>query len=221
MKIRLNESDLRYMIKEVLDELMMNELTLSEPREGAEPVCMFVGRFQPFTNGHLACAQYVRKELGMKTFILPTHGNGKQEKPIMGPVQDKMLEKVRSAHSDLIAGVEYGFGAKIDSNVELIRNLGYEPVAWITGSDHEAAYKMMVERYGKELKLDPNFRMVILGRDPEDTGVAGVSATKVRDAIMAGNKEEFARMMPNELLDMFEDFRNCLANMQVKPNKRS
>lgn len=213
MKIQLTENDIRYIIKEVLDELMMNEanLVLSEPKEGAEPVCMFVGRFQPFTNGHLACIQSVMHDKGIKTFILPTHGNGKPEKPIMGDVQDKMLAKVREAHQDLIAGVEYGFGAKIDSNVELIRKHGFEPVAWITGSDHEAAYRNMIMRYGKELKLNPDFDMIILGRDPEDTGVAGVSATKVREAIVTGNEKEFNRMMPEELHDMFNEFRDILA----------
>lgn len=211
MKIQLTESDLRYMVMEVINELMMNEIELSEPVKDGEPVCIFVGRFQPFTKGHLACIESVMKNKGIKTFILTSKGNGKPEKPIVGDVQMEMLNRIKDSHSDIIAGIDFGRGADICANAAKIRNeYGYEPVAWITGSDHEAAYKTMIMRYGKELKLSPNFDMIILGRDPEDSGVAGVSATKVRDAIINGNEREFDRMVPEELHDMFNQFRDSM-----------
>ena len=52
--------------------------------------------------------------------------------------------------------------------------------------------------------------MTILDRDPDADDVTGVSASKVREAIAAGDKKEFSRMMPKELYDLYDGFRSML-----------
>ena len=194
---------------EVISELL-TEIEVSDPVEG-ERVNMFVGRFQPFTLGHLECLAAVKRQKGIRTFILTSMGNGKPEKPIMGDLQMEMLNRIKEAHSDIIAGIDFGRGADICANVAKIRReYGMEPVSWITGSDHEAAYTNMVNRYGQQSNLNRDFDMIILNRDPDSEGVAGISATRVRQAIIDGNEKEFDRMMPDELHNLFGDFRSVL-----------
>lgn len=221
MKIRLTESDISYMVMEalsqilnetIMDEGILRELEISEPSEGAEPVNIMVGRFQPFTIGHLECLYQAKQKTGCKTIIFASKGdpNPKKNKPIYGELQDEMLDRIKANHSDVIADIVYGNGAAIDKNVAIARSMGFEPVSWVTGQDHEAAYWNMVVRYGKELQLNPDFKMTILDRDPDADDVTGVSASKVREAIVAGDKKEFSRMMPKELYDLYDGFRSML-----------
>lgn len=217
MKIRITESDIHMMVmeavKRVLNESMLGEdITVSKPKKGAEPVNIMVGRFQPFTNGHIECLKQAMQKTGCKSIIFVSHGdpNPKKNKPIYGELQDEMLNRVKNAHSDVIADIVYGNGAAIDKNVAIAREKGYEPISWVTGQDHEAAYEGMVVRYGKQINLNPNFKMTILDRDPDADDVTGVSATKVREAIINGDQEMFASMVPNELQDLFDAFRQML-----------
>ena len=196
----------------IVDEGILRELEISKPLEGAEPVNIMVGRFQPFTIGHLECLYQAKKKNGCKTIIFASKGdpNPKKNKPIYGELQDEMLDRIKANHSNVIADIVYGNGAAIDKNVAIARSKGYEPISWVTGQDHEAAYWNMVERYGKEIGLNPNFKMVILDRDPDSDNITGVSATRVREAIISGNKKEFLRMMPEELHDLYDGFRSML-----------
>ena len=221
MKIRLTESDISYMVMEavsqilketIMDEGVLRELEISEPSEGAEPVNIMVGRFQPFTIGHLECLRQAKQKTGCKTLIFASKGdpNPKKNKPIYGELQDEMLDRIKMNHPDIIADIVYGNGAAIDRNVAMARSRGYEPVSWVTGQDHEAPYWTMVTRYGRDINLYPKFKMTILDRDPDADDVTGVSATKVREAIMSGDRNAFSRMVPKELHDLYDGFSEML-----------
>ncbi len=217
MRIRLTESDLHMMvmetIKRVLKENVFDEAVMvSEPKEGAVPVNIMVGRFQPFTIGHLECLKQAAQKTGRKTMVFVSKGSPdpKKNKPIYGDVQDEMISRIKNGYSDIIADIVYGNGAAIDINVARARLNGYEPISWVTGKDHETAYRNMVKIYGEQLKLRPDFEVTILDRDPDSDDVTGVSATKVREAILNGNKKEFLRMVPAELHDMYDAFREIL-----------
>lgn len=152
-----------------------------------------IGRFQPFTKGHMKCVEAAYKELGVPTVVCMI--NVKDEKvdekhpfptslilPLYNDafVGDKMIEKFVLVKSANI--VEIG---------ETLHNEGYEIVSWTCGTDRVDSYSRMAEKYAEISHLSPNFKMIEIKRSDED-----ISATKVRQALADNDKKTFDKMTP-------------------------
>ena len=120
-----------------------------------EKVNIIIGRFQPFTLGHLKCAQEAQKKLGVKTVLLVINTVKQDERhPFLTKQIDKILDKMCKEEPSL-AGYVLVKNANIVDNIEILRESGYEPISWTCGTDRYDAYDTMVKK-ATYMKLVPN-----------------------------------------------------------------
>lgn len=154
-------------------------------------VNMIIGRFQPFTLGHLKCAEYAYKVKGVPSVICCIDTTKADErhpfltKDIM-PYMEKMARDERT-----IAGVVTVKNADIVKMADAVRAAGFEPVSWSCGTDRIDSYTTMAERYKDMAGLPDDFEVIEIPRTDED-----ISATRVRNAIKDDDQELFNKMTP-------------------------
>ena len=174
-----------------------------------------VGRFQPFTKGHLRMPEAGMKENGLGCVICMVK-NKKQDSrhPFTDDIIQKEMNIIIENEKSIIDTI-YITSADIKQISEECHNKGYEPKLWITGSDRYQSYNSMIngisKKTGKSYKemysLDDDFSCLEVNRTDED-----ISATKVRNALKNDNKSIYDKMMPE-----------CVVNnddMCLNPNKK-
>lgn len=156
---------------EVYEEEHATEAALAESfdPDSKKWVSMFVGRFQPFTLGHVKCVKKLRDEFGVPVLIcaIPvTEEKSDKEHPFYGELQDKMYENLRDGLNEqfpgLIADVTYVPNAYIGNLVDTAKNLGFQPIGWGCGTDR---YEIKTPRKRKKKETDSDY--VISGYKPQ------------------------------------------------------
>ena len=186
------------------DEYMQAELCEGIELNG-NSVNIMVGRFQPFTLGHLKCLKSIKETLGVPTLLCVIPGNGDDKHPFMGDIQDEMYEKLKVANPDLIADVCYVKNAFLEAWVLAAKERDLEPVSWTCGTDRFAAYESMAQKHGQKYGLSPEFKVYCLDRADDN-----ISATNVRECLVNGDKEGFTRQMPECLWGMYDEMRQAM-----------
>jgi hypothetical protein len=74
--------------------------------------------------------------------------------------------------------------------IDALRPL-YEPVLWGTGSDRLKDYERQISKYGPEANVLKEFQPYEVKRTGKN-----ISATKVREAILEDNQNEFKKLTP-------------------------
>lgn len=158
-----------------------------------EKVNVIVGRFQPFTLGHIKGAEYVLKEYKLRTvFCIVETPESKLDKKHPFP-SDLIVRNNQDCKGEWFAGMFPIRNADIGKIAQVCRDHNFEPVMWTCGSDRVEAYKKQAcEKYINMYNLDPDFKVVEIPRTDDD-----ISATKVRQAIKAGDKKTYEKMMPS------------------------
>lgn len=149
------------------------------------PVVISPGRFNPPHLGHkLMIDELIQlgKELNAEPVVIIVDSGKRDEKnPLSGDIRKQYLSKMFPRVRFEIAHNPY----------DAVERLGKEhnqvPVGGVTGSDRGGSYKKMIGRiYGSE--AEQNYHSHILERDPDASDdVAGVSASKVRQAASDNN----------------------------------
>lgn len=185
-------------------------LKIDYPEQGREKVNIFVGRFQPFTLGHVKVLETLYKQNGYPVIVfLVKAKTAKKEDAIKRPydveTQIQMFNNVQSEYRFLKEVIVVP-SAAIDIMFNELRP-NYEPVLWGTGTDRMKAYGYMVnnDKYRQELGVLPEFGLYEIQRGDDD-----ISATKVRQALSDGNVKEFNKMTPRSLHGMFNDLKEKL-----------
>ena len=84
----------------------------------------------------------------------------------------------------------------------LPRAKGYGSVNIIVGSDRQAEFENLATKYNGELYDFNQIRVISAGvRDADAEGVEGMSASKMRKAVVDGDFDSFRRGTPKELDD--------------------
>ncbi len=151
---------------------------------------LFMGRFQPIHNGHLAVLERMNNPV-----VVIVRGKvssqDKEKNPFDADYQLSLFGKVVPEVRVEIA--ENGYLP------DIIKNLGDCPDAVYAGPDRIAQYRAQIERANKELEepLTPQFF--------ETERVT--SASVVREAIRSGDKEAFKASVPRAIWDEFTTMR--------------
>ena len=170
-----------------------------------EKVNIIIGRFQPFTLGHLKCAQEAQRRLGVKSVLLVINTVKQDARhPFLTKQIEKILDKMCKEEPTL-TGYVLVKNADIVKNVEILREAGYEPVSWTCGTDRYAQYETMVKKYGKDIDLDDNFEVIEVKRGDED-----ISATAVRQALRNNDENTYIGLVPNTWRRQFVFLRDII-----------
>ena len=152
-----------------------------------------IGRFQPFTKGHLSCIESVYNELGLPTVIcmIDVKDEKVDEKhPFPSSMLLPMYQDV-FAKNKMIADIVLIKSANIVEIGEMLYKMGYQIKSWSCGTDRLAPYEKMASKYAGQAHLSPDFKMFEIKRTDAD-----ISATKVRNAILKDDYKTFAAMTP-------------------------
>lgn len=147
-------------------------------------VNIMVGRFQPFTTGHLKCVETIQKQTGNPVIIcmIETKESKLDEKhPFPSSFLLNWYKKLPIKDIVLVKN------ADITKIAEQLSD--YQISGWVAGTDRYDSYKKMAERYGDCLSSD--FQMLEIPRTDED-----ISASKVRELIKEDNFEKFKKFSP-------------------------
>ena len=213
---KANENDVMtfksYLINQKLqytDSPVLEGLTVKYPEQGKTPVNMFVGRFQPFTLGHVKVIETIHKQNGFPVVIFLVKSKTKKKedafsRPYDEETQLKMLEKLKGKYP--IQEVFIIDRGAIDLMFNTMRPK-YEPVLWGTGSDRLKTYSYQVDKpeYREDLGCRTDFGLFEIPRSGKN-----ISATQVREAMLADDEKTFKKLTPSPIHDMYDELKTKL-----------
>lgn len=164
-----------------------------------------IGRFQPFTEGHMKMLLAGYNENHLPTVILQIPNKKFDEKhPFSDELIHEEIDFLTNVYDGLIAGHFYIVNADIAKIATICHDNGFEPVLWLCGSDRFERYSKQAdcEKYKIDNNMLMKFKCFEVERTDDDT-----SATKVREAIINDNFETYNKMMPTGI-DNNKDFWN-------------
>lgn len=169
-----------------------------------KPCNIALGRFQPFTKGHLQMLKDGYDKNGYPAVVFMISNKKFDSKH---PFSDKLISKemdIIKQNYKFIADTVPATNANIVAIGQKLDEMGYEPHLWLCGDDREAQFKKQSE--------NPKYREA--GKLPDDfttyTGsgrTEGVSGTAVRNALKANDKETFNKLVPKGVEAMFDELK--------------
>jgi len=190
--------------------------------ETTETLTIAFGRFNPPTVGHGKLLSAAKKAAaGEDLKIYPSRSQDAKKNPLDPDMKISFMKKMFPDFSEVIIN---------DDKMKSIFNVlvaadeaGYKNVNIIVGSDRQAEFENLATKYNGELYNFDNIRVISAGvRDADAEGVEGMSASKMRKAVMDDDYDSFRRGTPKELDDgdttaLFDAVR---AGMKVKAKKK-
>lgn len=185
------------------------------------------GRFQPPTIGHeklIGAVMAHAKSMGGEHRIYASQTTDPKKNPL---THDQKIGFMRDMFpkANIIKG-----DSKTKTFMEVLyqlQNEGYETVHMMVGDDRVSEMETTVKRYlnGKNQDTALNFKefkVVSAGkRDPDAVGVEGMSASKMRAAVAAGNFAAFQSGLPKGFKRGKELFKTLQKGMEaMKPKKK-
>ena len=179
------------------------------------------GRFNPPTVGHEKLMKAAKKaSAGGDLKIYPSRTQDSKKNPLDPDMKISYMKKMFPDYSENIVN---------DDEMRSIFNVlttaseqGYTSVNIIVGSDRQAEFENLATKYNGELYDFENIRVISAGvRDADAEGVEGMSASKMRKAVVDGDFDAFRRGTPKELDDgdtqaLFDAVRS---GMKIKKKK--
>ena len=198
---------------------VLNEaLNVPHKEKGKKPVNMFVGRFQPFTLGHVKVFEKMYKENGLPVVVYMVRG-GKpdpEKRPFDEDMQQAMFAKMKKQYPFLEASIVVPNGA-IDTMFAAARP-AYEPMMWGYGTDRKKAYGNMINKqsYRDDLGVDPSFKGYEIPRTGEN-----ISASKVRNALKIDDERTFKKMTPKSIHGFYKPLQTIMQPIKENDNMKN
>ena len=188
---------------------ILEALKVDYPEQGAKLVNMFVGRFQPFTLGHIKVVEAIYKQNGYPVVIFLVKSKTKKKedafkRPFDEDTQVEMINKLKSKYP--IEEVFVIPTGGIDTMFNAMRPK-YEPVLWGTGSDRMKTYGFQVNKdtYREDLGVRSDFGLYEIPRTGDN-----ISATQVRNAMLDDDEKLFNKLTPKPLHSMYGKLKSKL-----------
>ena len=190
--------------------------------ETSEVLTVAFGRFNPPTVGHGKLLSAAKKaSQGGDLKIYPSRSQDPKKNPLDPDMKISFMKKMFPDYSENIIN---------DDEMRSIFNVlttaseqGYKDVNIIVGSDRQAEFENLATKYNGELYDFENIRVISAGvRDADAEGVEGMSASKMRKAVVDGDFDAFRRGTPKDLNDgdtqaLFDAVRS---GMKIKTKKK-
>ena len=166
-------------------------------------VNIVLGRFQPFTTGHLKCCTNVFKQRGLKTVLCVIDTIKPDEKhPFLTKMMWNGFKGLVKEYEE-IADVVLVKSADILRIGEAVAQKGYTVATWSCGTDRITAYRNMCKKYAPEVEV------IEIRREDSD-----VSGTQVRKLIREGKEDQFKELTPKPMWKLFDQFKAALEALE-------
>jgi len=191
-------------------------------RETTETLTVTFGRFNPPTVGHgklLAAAK--KAAAGEDLKIYPSRSQDPKKNPLDPDMKIGFMKKMFPDYEENIVN---------DDQMKSIFNVlttadeqGYKNVNIVVGSDRQSEFENLAQKYNGDLYNFDLIRVISAGvRDADAEGVEGMSASKMRKAVVDDDFDAFRRGTPKELDDgdtqaLFDAVRS---GMKIKAKKK-
>jgi hypothetical protein len=181
-----------------------------EPKQGAEDqgmgdpadtLTVAFGRFNPPTVGHGKLLSAAKKAAtGGDLKIYPSRSQDPKKNPLDPDMKISFMKKMFPDYSDNIINDD-----EMRSIFNVLTNAseeGYANVNIIVGSDRQSEFDNLAQKYNGDLYDFEQINVISAGvRDADAEGVEGMSASKMRKAVVDGDFDAFRRGTPKELDD--------------------
>jgi len=190
--------------------------------EVGDTLTVVFGRFNPPTKGHEKLLKSAKKaSIGGDLKIYPSRTHDPKKNPIDPDMKISFMKKMFPDFEENIINddeMRSIFNVLIAASEE-----GYSSVNIVVGSDRQAEFENLAQKYNGDLYNFELIRVISAGvRDADAEGVEGMSASKMRKAVIEDDFESFRRGIPKTLDDgdtqsLFDAVRQ---GMNVKKKKK-
>ena len=167
----------------------------------SEIITVVFGRFNPPTVGHEKLLNAAKRaSAGGDLKIYPSRTQDPKKNPLDPDQKISFMKKMfPSFEENIINDSEMRniFDVLTTANED-----GYSLINIVVGSDRQAEFNNLAQKYNGELYDFDEINVISAGvRDADSEGVEGMSASKMRKAVMDDDFEAFRRGTPKELDD--------------------
>jgi hypothetical protein len=197
-----------------------------QPAEELPPLTVVFGRFNPPTVGHEKLLKSAKRiSAGGDIKIYPSRSQDPKKNPLDPNTKVSYMKKMFPEFEENIINDE---DMKTIFNVLVTANEdGYTNVNIVVGSDRQAEFENLAQKYNGDLYNFDLIRVVSAGvRDADAEGVEGMSASKMRKAVIDDDFKSFRSGTPKTLDDgqtqaLFNAVRQGMGVKKAKVKKES
>ena len=178
----------------------------SEPEDGdtegsTSTLTVVFGRFNPPTVGHEKLLKSAdRMAEGDDFKVYPSRTQDPKKNPLDADMKVSYMKKMFSDYKENIVNdpnMRSIFDVLVAANED-----GYDNINIVVGADRQAEFENLAQKYNGELYEFNQIRVISAGaRDSEAEGVEGMSASKMRKAVVEDDFASFRRGTPKTLDD--------------------
>jgi len=193
--------------KVVKPEVSAKKVSGENEKEGEDSgssdgaITVAFGRFNPPTVGHGKLLSAAKKAAtGGDLKIYPSRTQDPKKNPLDADMKISFMKKMFPDYKENIIN---------DEEMKSIFNVltsagekGYKNINIIVGSDRQSEFDNLAQKYNGDLYNFDNINVISAGvRDADSQGVEGMSASKMRKAVVDGDFDAFRKGTPKELDD--------------------
>ena len=167
---------------------------------GSDTITLAFGRFNPPTVGHEKLLKMAKKVAANGTLrIFPSRTQDKKKNPLD---PDKKVNFMRKMFPDFKENIINDDEMRSIFNVLQSADRDFDKVNIIVGSDRQAEFENLAQKYNGELYNFSEIKVISAGaRDADAEGVEGMSASKMRKAVVDGDMDSFKKGLPKLVTD--------------------
>ena len=171
------------------------------PQDDSADMTVAFGRFNPPTTGHEKLLNKVKQVAGKGNYeIYPSRSNDPQKNPLDPDTKVGYMQQMFPQHAKHIMN-----DPKAKTIFDVLKGAnkkGARSVNIVVGQDRQKEFENLANKYNGDLYDFDRIRVISAGeRDAESEGVEGMSASKMRKAVMDDDFKAFRSGTPKELDD--------------------
>ena len=191
-------------LKDILSDGEITDAEINSIDEALDKTFTFTfGRFNPPTIGHEKLIRTVASQ-GTHYMIFLSRSQDSVKNPLSPSVK---LNYMMMMFKNYAAYIKIAPSNMVLELATKIYNMGYKNITMVVGSDRISEFKSILTKYNDERNRHgyynfKNIKVVSAGeRDPDEEGVTGMSASKLRNYAAKGDLKNFKRGVPGNLND--------------------
>lgn len=190
--------------KDIITEL--KDMEAENDQSHLESVNVVIGRYQPFTIGHLGMAKELEKINGLPSVYIYIRSKSGKNSKFSDNLTINYMDDIAKGQ-DLVKDAWSMTGSFIPVVVMETQRRGYNPVLIGAGEDRAKTYTGMAKRM-KNITTHPDFAIQELkGRL--------TSGTEVRQAIIDGDEKKFKKFTPKQIHPYYKQLKDELEDAAV------